>query len=93
MEFSIEVINKVWDKGGYALGRNPAEWREDVHGALISWREYGNRSSVYGWEIDHIRPRAEGGGDETSNLRPLQWENNVRRRPRSLLANALRWTP
>lgn len=28
----------------------------------------------YGWEIDHIDPN---GGDNLSNLRPLQWKNNV----------------
>ncbi len=36
--------------------------------------EYGNRDSQYGWEIDHINP---DGGDGLSNLRPLQWANNV----------------
>ena len=30
----------------------------------------------YSWEIDHIRPVAHGGGDELTNLQPLQWKNN-----------------
>jgi hypothetical protein len=35
---------------------------------------YGDRNSSYGWEVDHINPN---GGDDLSNLRPLQWKNNL----------------
>lgn len=36
--------------------------------------EYGDRKSLYGWEVDHIDP---DGPNTLSNYRPLQWENNV----------------
>ena len=53
--------------------------RVDAFGSLI-WKEaYGNTNSKLGWEIDHIRPVASGGGDEIENLQPLQWENNRKR--------------
>ena len=74
MSFSEDVIRSVWDKGLTVLGYDSGNWRKDACGAWISWAKYGNRDSLYGWEIDHINPH---GGDDISNLRPLQWENNV----------------
>ena len=74
MAWSQETIQAVWEKGKTVLNNNPTEWRKDECGALIARNQYGNRSSQYGWEIDHISP---GGSDSVGNLRPLQWENNV----------------
>ena len=77
MSFSDETVQKVWEKGEVVGGNDPNEWRQDQCSAWIGREYYGDRSSEYGWEIDHITPESEGGGDELSNLRPLQWENNV----------------
>lgn len=74
MDFDDEMTNKVWNKGKPVLGTSPSEWRKDVCGAWIRKKQYANRDSKYGWEIDHINPK---GSDELSNLQPLQWENNV----------------
>jgi len=79
MSFSEDVLQRVWEKGREVQGHDPTSWRLDQCGALIGRKEYGNRSRPlnYGWEIDHITPESEGGGNELSNLRPLQWENNA----------------
>ena len=77
MNFSNETIQKVWGKGSIVSGANINQWRKDQCYAWIGWEYYGNRSSIYGWEIDHIKPESEGGSDDLSNLRPLQWENNA----------------
>lgn len=76
MSFSEETIQAVWQKGIIVPGNNSNVWRKDQCGAWIGRKEHGNRNSQYGWEIDHIKPESDGGGDELSNLRPLQWENN-----------------
>lgn len=72
--FTANDIVAVWSRGRAVLGNDPRVWRKDVCGAWMKWQEYGNRKSEYGWEIDHIGP---AGGDALSNLRPLQWENNL----------------
>ncbi len=45
----------------------------------MQYSEHGNRNSNYGWEIDHINPVANGGGDEINNLQPLYWDNNAKK--------------
>jgi len=77
MSYSDEIIQKVWEKGSVVPNFPPDRYRKDDCGAWMTRTEYGNRNSDYGWEIDHIKPESEGGGNELSNLRPLQWENNA----------------
>lgn len=74
--FTEATVAAVWQKGTLVAGFDSAMWRKDSCGAFIRWSDYGDTSSGYGWEIDHVRPVAQGGGDELSNLQPLQWENN-----------------
>lgn len=66
--------DQVWSKGTIVRGHTSTIWRKDQVGAWIKYSEYGNRSSQFGWEIDHISP---GGQTILSNLRPLNWKNNV----------------
>ncbi|WP_334972311.1 HNH endonuclease signature motif containing protein [Nostoc sp.] len=83
-EAKLTKIQTVWQKGFILPNCDPSIWRQDSSGRLINRYEYGNRHSTYGWEIDHIIPKCQGGSDHIYNLRPLQWYVNVIRRSESL---------
>ncbi len=75
MKFTHEIIHKVWEKGKSTSYPN---WKKDQCSAWIQWNKYGDRNSIYGWEIDHITPESKGGDNKLSNLRPLHWKNNLK---------------
>ncbi len=74
MSFSDEKVQQVWEKAVTDSNNDPNKWRKDQCGAWIYRGAYGDRNSEYGWEVDHIDPN---GRDGLSNLRPLQWKNNL----------------
>lgn len=71
------TISYVWQKGLKVEGYNPDLYRQDYSGAWISRSAYGDRESIFGWEIDHVYPLSKGGNDEDINLRPINWRNNI----------------
>ena len=50
----------VWKKATVVPNVDSTKWRKDQCGAWIGWEYYGDRSSDYGWEIDHITPVSKG---------------------------------
>jgi hypothetical protein len=71
--FSEAAIEAVWKKG--TPESFYTTFRTDACGASMQRTQYG-KTEQWGWEIDHIKPVAEGGTDDLANLKPLQWENN-----------------
>jgi 5-methylcytosine-specific restriction endonuclease McrA len=94
MAFSEEMIQAVWEKGTVVSGVDSNIYRKDECGAWIEFKHHGDRNHDFGWEIDHIITQSEEGGDNLSNLRPLQWKNNASRQDDELVckitANGMR---
>jgi hypothetical protein len=75
--FTEDEKKQTWKKGIPIPNYDENVWRKDKCGDFMKWPEYGNRSSAYGWEIDHICPVAKNGTDDPNNLQPLNWSNNA----------------
>jgi hypothetical protein len=77
--FNSSTVDQVWKKGRIIPNYNSAIWRYDMCGQPMKYSEYGKTNSKHGWEVDHVKPVARGGGDDLGNLQPLQWEDNRRK--------------
>ncbi len=69
----------VWAKGHPIPNKDSTVWRRDDYQMPMRFSDYGNRDSDFGWEIDHIVQKKDGGSDKLENLRPLNWKSNVAR--------------
>ena len=76
MAFSEIQIQAVWEKGQEVDTFDSNKYRKDAAGAWMQRDKYGDVESPYGWEIDHVYPKAKDGKDELINLRPMHWANN-----------------
>lgn len=71
-----ETKKAVWNKAKIIPGYDENVWRRDSCGLVIMYREFGNRETDLGWEVDHITPVIHGGTDELENLQALNWNAN-----------------
>ncbi len=79
--YSPAVIAKVWKRGKPLTSqwsskraiKDPLEWRRDFFGYPIRFGAYGDRDSLYGWEIAPMVIRSRDGTKTTTLLQPLHW--------------------
>lgn len=88
IQLSPDTIWEIWSKAEVFAGNDPVFWRRDVYGAWIFRPHYGRKDSEYGWVVDRIEPLKDGNIDTISNLRPMQWENTVRKADGSIECHA-----
>ena len=74
--FDATIIEHILAEG-YACAPLPLHDAQGHMRRSMERSRYGDRSSSFGWEIDHEQPVAADGSDDLSNLQPLQWQNNV----------------
>ena len=78
MGYSKEQLDAIFAKGDKVRGKNPDQYRKDACGNVIYRQSYGKESPM-GWEVDHEFPKAKGGPNRLSNLRPLQSSENAKK--------------
>lgn len=83
-EVTEQLKKIIWEKGIIVEKYDSDKIRKDACGAWIQYDKYGDRNSIFGWEIDHVYPqsilRDKGVSkediDNMLNMRPLNWINN-----------------
>lgn len=81
--FTDDQLEEIWRKGRIVVGRDPDVYRKDAAGAIIK-KDDRRVDSEYGWEVDHVFPKAkleergirEEFWDAMVNLRPFHAQNN-----------------
>ena len=79
-----EIKEILWNSLDPIEGLDSNVYRRDPCGAAIKLDNYKDRSDEYGWEIDHIVPRAllkehfvpDEEIEDQQNLRAMHWKNN-----------------
>lgn len=72
--FSEQEVTAVWSRAQMIPGLTPRMFRLCSAGRIIARADYNNRSSSFGWRIDHIVRLADGGTNSVTNLQPLNWQ-------------------
>ena len=73
--YDKETLDKIFRKGSEIKGKNPDLYRKDVNGNVM-YRHSSGKYSPMGWNVDHIKAKANGGSDSMRNLQPMNSRAN-----------------
>ena len=76
MSMLEDLKRAAWSRTAPVSGQqmNAWEFRKDCRGNLVRYRDFGDRHSPFGWELDYIVSRALGGSTDPDNLQALHWK-------------------
>lgn len=73
--FTLEAIEKAWEKARMVDGFDPNMFRQDACGAWIQKDMFSQPGSMFGWGVDMILPLSMGGSPIEENIRALNYRN------------------
>ena len=74
--WTAEQKKEAWNKAKPVDKKDADLYRADKCGQLMYWFDFGKRDIREGWDVDHIVPVEQDGGDEPDNLQALNWRSN-----------------
>ncbi len=75
-----DLKRACWARTSPISGQPSAwEFRKDCLGNMVRYADFGNRHSPFGWEIDYVVPRSQGGSTDAHNLQTLHWKATAAR--------------
>ncbi len=75
MKLNRKNAYRIWEKQFCN-----ADFAYDIAGRLIKRLDYGKRTSPYGWNLDHIKPKSKGGKSNIANLTCMHIKTNTEKR-------------
>jgi len=75
MDYTNEIIQKVWEKATPVEGYDENILRQDPYGKWIVRNHCGDKDSDLSWEIDNYNSSFLNDGESLENLRPVQWKS------------------
>ena len=87
-----EKVDAIWQKSNDAGSDALKEFKVDSNGILIKKSDYGNKNSDYGWGLARIISKKDGGTDDISNLKAVNYgESNYRKYRKFILWTSIYW--